>query len=128
MKNRKTKIGLVLLITLAFLLPTVPLSADSPTGPDAEDGTYYNPKNVQTSGGIAAARMNADGEIIPLEYDAGWPVEVDDILIDPIIAEGTYDITARFCRPDYSDVLIGKLSQPIILLKEIQPLHTMMTI
>jgi hypothetical protein len=47
--------------------------------------------------------MNADGEIIPLEYDAGWPVEVDDILIDPIIAEGTYDITARFCRPDYSD-------------------------
>ena len=52
--------------------------------------------------GIELIDDNSGGPIVPLAWNNGWPVEVDEILMDPLISSGEYDITARFCRPDFS--------------------------
>jgi hypothetical protein len=98
--KRRTKIGLVLLIALAFILPTVPLSAESPTRHDA-DTTPRSP--IPEAKTDFAPFKTAEAGIAALDYVNGWPIIVNDIFINPVIPAGDYPITAEFCRPDYKD-------------------------
>ena len=110
MKNKnKYKIGISLLITLAFIMPSVPLLADGSTGIDEADvtepTTFMQPTKTLTYEKNAGVFLDSSSNspMATLDYVGGWPVIVTDILIPDIVPAGDYEICAEFERPDYMD-------------------------
>jgi hypothetical protein len=124
MKGKKTKIVLSLLIAMAFILPTAPLFADKSTDID-EAGDYINRIAKTTNSnfvqGIDSEYKEYENGYGALDWTSdGWPITVDEILLDPIISAGTYPVTVRYCRPDFyaGDTIIfdGCLDPDYVLL------------
>jgi hypothetical protein len=94
------------LIALAFILPSAAVFANTDTGESTEiiDASEYNSKTIfsdRATPAIETIDERSTDPIASLDWNNGWPVEVDSINIGSPIASGEYDIEATFCRPDY---------------------------
>jgi len=103
--KKNMKIGISLLIAMAFLLPATSVFADDSTGTiDASNATPIA-KTATTMDyefdhqPISKAKMVGD-QIVPLQYGP-CPVGVVDIDLPPAIATGCHDITITVCKLDH---------------------------
>jgi hypothetical protein len=89
-KSEISKIGLSLLIALAFIIPTGAMAE----GPEKEAGVILNNAEYN-SGGLS--------NVGALFNDGYFPVEIIDCDFEDIIKEGEYDINITISRP-YFDI------------------------